>query len=78
MKSKDKWERGVVPQNILVPILRDDNMVCQNYMKNEKKMLQTQLAACFFSFLIKLSQFTRLCEKKKKMKPGLKRKERNN
>lgn len=65
MKSKDKWERGVVPQNILVPILRDDNMVCQNYMKNEKKMLQAQLAACFFSFLIKLSQFTRLCEKKK-------------
>lgn len=70
-------EGGVVPHNILVPILRDNNTVCQNYMKNEKKMLQAQLAACFFFFLTKLLQFTRLCEKKKKMKPGLKRKERN-
>lgn len=44
-------EGGVVPHNILVPILRDNNTVCQNYMKNEKKkMLQAQLAACFFSF----------------------------
>lgn len=70
-------EGGVVPHNILVPILRDNNTVCQNYMKNEKKNASSTISSVFLFFLTKLLQFTRLCEKKKKMKPGLKRKERN-
>lgn len=58
---------GVVPHNILVPILRDNNMVCQNYMKNEKKKnASSTISTVFLSFLTKLLQFTRLCEKKKK------------
>lgn len=59
-------EGGVVPHNILVPILRDNNTVCQNYMKNEKKNASSTISSVFLFFLTKLLQFTRLCEKKKK------------